>query len=177
MKKYLLGICLAAITCCPMFGDLAKHKSSSSEDSEQPNLANASARDTTEFDLTFSFQDIPFSQNVEVYGTGIEQLSDTEFQLDAGVYLITYSGVTLFQASDLLTAFVDYAVNLGDSQVIEFQDSGDIVTESIKLRAFAVDVPVPWPSVLTIQAQIDPTSDPSSAIAISNRAIGIVKLI
>ena len=183
MKKHLLGICLAALACVPMFGALVQdHHSSSSSEQEQPvDLANASARDTTLFPLTTSFKEIPFSQNLEIHGTGITAISDREFELDVGVYLVTYSGtVEVDPASSDSTVFFNYSLNLGSSQVVEFDDSADANGDTHKLKSFTVEFPVPFPSVLSIQARIAPfpsNSDPDNDIAaIGPRAIGIVKL-
>lgn len=179
MKNYLLSICVAAALFGPLYGGghKKKHSSSSSESTVFAELANASAQDTTDFPLTTVFQEVPFTQEVEIYGEGIQAISAAEFQLAKGIYQVTYSGVSLFSTtSESGTVFNDFALCLNNIPVIEFQDSGDPLDDNIKLKSFTAIVSVDTTAIMSIQAQLDPLDVPGDEVTLQNRTLCIVRL-
>lgn len=182
MKNYLFTICLAAAICSSLYGEAHSKKhsdSSSSESSVFAEVSNASAQDTTDFDLTMEYQNVLFSQNVVIDGSGIQAISPAEFQLEPGTYQVTYSGVSFFSTTDVIQSiFNEFALSLDNTPVIEFQTSGEPQAEvdTIRLVSFTVIVPVATTSVMSIQAKLDPVDDPSNEVTLQNRTLCIVKL-
>ena len=179
MKKYLLALCLASVTYAPMMYGAAehKHRKSSSSSSSQTvcpsTVASATASSTTEFDLTTTFRKIPFTENVQVFGTGIQAVGTTDFELDRGKYLVAYSN-TEEKTSATSPTQIDYAVVLGNTQVFQFVDKVEQPNvDNEELVSFSVIVSVLQPSVLSIQARIDTLTN---SAFLGNRTLAIVKL-
>lgn len=193
MKKQLLALCLTGLAFTAMHGTMyagPKHKknkcsSSSSSHSHKPcraALANASAAASGEenvFPLTYNYQPVPFAPFAQIDGKGIKAVSDTDFQLDKGRYLVTYSNTELAISGPegVDTIYLDYAVYLGGFQIFEFTDSAEIIFDNTKLKSFSVIVTVVRPSPLNIQVRLDPLDDAEVLdVALGNRTISIVKL-
>lgn len=177
MKNYLLGLSLAAFACICMGQEM--YGAPASKTFESPDLPNASAKDTTPFALTTTFQEVPFSQDQEVAGPGITVLSDTEFQLDKGIYVVSYSGSTVFadpDPEDLTTTFLTYSLNLDTIPVIQFNDSEEGNFDNQQLKTFTMQFAVPWTSVMSIQASMDPATPDGFTVTLANRTIAIVKV-
>jgi hypothetical protein len=189
MKKQFLALCLAGLAFTAMHGTIyagPKHKknkcSSSSSHSHKPcraALANASAAASgveNVFPLTSDYQPVPFAPFAQIDGKGIEAVSDTDFQLDKGRYLVTYSNTELALSGPGNVVYLDYAIYLGGFQIFEFTDSAEIDFDNTKLKSFSVIVTAVRPSPLNIQVRLDPVDTTGFDVALGNRTISIVKL-
>ena len=186
MKKLLLALCLTSLAFIPMYGAVKqKHKSCSSSSSSHSHktcraaLANASAAASgvdNELPLTSNYQKVFFAPFAQIDGKGIKAVGNTDFQLDKGRYLVTYSNTVLGEAPPDEVVYIDFTVSLGGFQVFEFTDSIEISFDNEQLKSFSIIVTVVRSSPLSIQARLDPVDDVGAAASLGNRTISIVKL-
>lgn len=193
MKKALLPMVLAMVfamlACAPMYAAKQyKHKkpssssscSSSSKSCAVPMFPNTSPKDTTDpVILTCSYQKIPFSQTQLIGTKFIQTINDTDFLLAQGRYLVTFSDVETVTELTSVPVYIDYALSVGGFQVIEFTDSSNVFYNPTVTKSFSLIVTVVRPSILNVQARLDPTLNTACseyAATINQRMLTITRI-
>jgi hypothetical protein len=184
MRKQLLILCLGVWALAPLYGAKEeRHKKSSSSSSSCSSifLPNTNADDAADpILLDFTYQKIPFAQITNIFGKGITVVSDTDFRLDTGRYLVTYSNTeagTSGSDPTLNIAFLDFAVYLGGIPVITYTDTVENDADGIALKSFSLIVNAVRPSLLNIQARLDPISpETGPSVTLDQRTLTITRL-